>query len=120
MISPPPTPSPISLNSHINPHSNKRAYISPGLPPFKTSLVLDLCGEAISLDLDALDEDPGGLIRILEASECERDKWMIVAGAYRRKGEVDQAIAVVQKMIEGASRVPLSQCLWQTSPPHIT
>lgn len=67
-------------------------------------VILSLCDESISCDLDSLEEDPKGIISLLKMCSCERDKWMVVAADYRRRGNCAAAITVVTAMVEGAIR----------------
>lgn len=110
LLSPPPSPIPVNLgssaaNANANANANGRphssSFIPSGAPPMRASLVMSLCGQSISIDLDALDEDPQAVISLLKAAEADRDKWMLVGGAYRRKGNLNAAISVVHRMLEG-------------------
>ncbi|EIM79159.1 uncharacterized protein STEHIDRAFT_163921 [Stereum hirsutum FP-91666 SS1] len=106
LLSPPPSPIPVNLgssaaNSNGRPHSSSSSFIPSGAPPMRASLVMPLCGQSISIDLDSLDEDPQAVISLLKAAEADRDKWMLVGGAYRRKGNLNAAISVVNRMLEG-------------------
>ena len=62
---------------------------------------MSLCGEIITYDLDALEEDPRVIIHLLKATSSERGNWMTVGGQYRRKGNPSAALAVITAMIEG-------------------
>lgn len=62
---------------------------------------MKLCGEYISYDLDSLEDNPGVIINLLQASASERDKWMTVACHYRRNGNLGSAIEVVTSMLDG-------------------
>ncbi|OCH86357.1 hypothetical protein OBBRIDRAFT_244494 [Obba rivulosa] len=73
------------------------------VPRSSPSIVLNYNGEHVSCALENLDENPGGIIAVLKATaghSLERDKWMIVAGYYRGKGNVKAAVAVVSTMVE--------------------
>jgi hypothetical protein len=76
---------------------------APSLSSIDTTarLVLSICDEQIVYDLDALDEDPKGIIKLLKLSSCERDKWMIVGCHYRRRGNSQAAMLVMMTMVEG-------------------
>ena len=67
----------------------------------ETCLIMKLCGEYISYDLDSLEDDPGVIINLLRASASERDKWMTVACHYRRNGNLGATIEVVTSMLDG-------------------
>lgn len=77
-------------------------------------LLLTLPGhsQTFSYDLATLDADDsyssGPLIRLLQVTKSERDKWMIVACHLRRKGREQQAIQVLQSMINGDVHVRFS------------
>lgn len=64
-------------------------------------LVMTLCGEQIHYNLESLEENPNSIIDLLKATLSERDKWIIVACHYRRKGNFESAITVMMSMIEG-------------------
>ncbi|KAI0915742.1 hypothetical protein AcV5_003580 [Taiwanofungus camphoratus] len=104
-------PLPPSYSSHCFPST----LIQPAAPavPFNASdakapaaspsIILTFQGERISCDLETLDANPDGIIGVLKAtaSQClERDKWMIVGGHYRSKGNVGAAAAVISAMVE--------------------
>jgi hypothetical protein len=89
-------PVPISLTTPVVLPSSAQSHIT-----MSTRLVISLCDESIAYDLDALEEDPKGIISLLSLASCERDKWMVVGGHYRRKGNLNAAISVVTAMIEG-------------------
>lgn len=79
---------------------------APSTPPptLSPSIILSYEGGSFTCDLDALSEDPEGVIGVLRqtaANALERDKWMIVAGHYRGKGNVLAALTVITVMIEG-------------------
>lgn len=67
----------------------------------ETRLIMKLCGEYISYDLDSVEDNPGVIINLLQASASERDKWMTVACHYRRNGNLGSAIEVVTSMLDG-------------------
>ncbi|CAL1707897.1 unnamed protein product [Somion occarium] len=72
-------------------------------PTLSPSIILSYEGGSFTCDLDALSEDPEGVIGVLRqtaANALERDKWMIVAGHYRGKGNILAALAVITVMIE--------------------
>ncbi|THH17715.1 hypothetical protein EW146_g3137 [Bondarzewia mesenterica] len=91
-------PSPLPISSCRSP--NPRSVIPPGLPPVQTSIVVPLCGESVSYDLESLEDDPKGIINLLTSAACNLDKWMVVGAFYRRKGNVSAAIEVVSQMID--------------------
>lgn len=98
-------PSNSSLSARIGPHdsdSDHRIEIISG-PSFtlETRLIMKLCGEYISYNLDSLEDDPKIIIDLLQASESERDKWMTVACHYHRHGNLGAAIEVVTSMLDG-------------------
>ncbi|KAI0071727.1 hypothetical protein K474DRAFT_1775997 [Panus rudis PR-1116 ss-1] len=66
------------------------------------SIVLSCDGGTFACDLDSLTESPRSVINVLSrtaASPMERDKWMIVAGHYRGKGNIEAALSVVEAMV---------------------
>ena len=60
-----------------------------------------ICEEPITASLEELEDDPKGIISMLELSTCERDKWFIVAAHYRRGGNAVAAIKVLTSMMKG-------------------
>ena len=60
-----------------------------------------MCDQLIVVNLEELEDDPKGIISLLELSTCERDKWMIVAAHYRRSGKTAAAINVLTSMMKG-------------------
>jgi hypothetical protein len=56
-----------------------------------------------------MEDDPKGIISLLELSTCERDKWIIAAAHYRRGGNPIAAIEVLTSMMKGdpLSHLPL-------------
>ena len=56
-----------------------------------------------------MEDDPNGIISMLELSTCERDKWIIAAAHYRRDGNPVAAIKVLTCMMRGDD--PLSSVL---------
>jgi hypothetical protein len=56
-----------------------------------------------------MEDDPKGIISLLELSACERDKWVIVAAHYRRSRNPIAAINVLSSMMKGDP--PLSPTL---------
>lgn len=77
----------------------------------ESRLVMKLCEEIISYDLESLEKDPKAIIELLKVTASERDKWIVVACHYRRKGDVEAAISVVTCMVEG--NLPLHH--WELS-----
>jgi hypothetical protein len=72
-------------------------------------LNLTICDQPITIDLDGMEDDPKGIISLLELSTCERDKWIIAAAHYRRGGNPIAAIEVLTSMMKGdpLSHLPL-------------
>lgn len=62
---------------------------------------MTLGGQHITFDLEALDVDPNSIIELLRSTSSDRDKWMIVAAFYRRKGNTHAALTVVATMVQG-------------------
>jgi len=62
---------------------------------------MTVCEEAVTVSLEELEDDPKGIISLLELSTCERDKWFIVAAHYRRGGNAVAAINVLTSMMKG-------------------
>jgi hypothetical protein len=73
-----------------------------------TRLVMTLCDEPISYDLETLEDDPTAIMDLLKATSSERDKWMVVGCHYRRKGNFKAAILVVRTMVQGNVFIPRS------------
>jgi len=89
-----PSPIPISL-------SDSSLTASFGSGPGRHILTLTVCDQPITADLDGFEDDPKGIISLLELSTCERDKWFIVAAHYRRGGKPVAAIKVLNSMMKG-------------------
>jgi hypothetical protein len=49
-----------------------------------------------------MEDDPNGIISLLELSTCERDKWIVAAAHYRRNGNPVAAIKVLTSMMKGS------------------
>jgi hypothetical protein len=62
---------------------------------------LTICDQPISVDLEGMEDDPNGIISLLELSTCERDKWIVAAAHYRRNGNPVAAIKVLTSMMKG-------------------
>lgn len=61
-------------------------------------------GQLACDQVEALKGDPHSTIEVLKrtaSTPLDRDKWMVAAGQYRRKGNAEAAIAVVSAMVEG-------------------
>jgi hypothetical protein len=89
----------ISLPSPITP-STPSVAIGP-LSSMEKRIVMSLCGEKITYDLGALEDDPGVIIQLLKATSSERGNWMTVAGQYRRNRNPTAALAVVTELVKG-------------------
>lgn len=72
-------------------------------------LNLTICDQLITVNLEGMEDDPKGIISLLELSTCERDKWVIVAAHYRRSRNPIAAINVLSSMMKGD--LPLSPTL---------
>jgi hypothetical protein len=83
------------------------------VPTLNNTLLLQLHGETISCNLTSLANDPSaeGMISLLEACECERDKWIEVATSYRRQKNPSAAIAVLEGMVRGMLPIFDSSCV---------
>jgi hypothetical protein len=107
---------PLSINSEIRPGTAVVSPVSISLsdsslaasfvsePTPRTSrhtLTVIMCDQPIAVNLEELEDDPKGIISLLELSTCERDKWMIVAAHYRRSGKTAAAINVLTSMMKG-------------------
>ncbi|KAH9945675.1 hypothetical protein B0H21DRAFT_744176 [Amylocystis lapponica] len=105
-----PIPVPTTPVHHHPPESNAALPQELAYPehPADTSsssacIILTYCGTRVTCNLDKLDESADGIIEVLKATAAqflERDKWMIVGGHYRSKGNVRAAAAVMSAMIE--------------------
>ena len=67
----------------------------------RQTLTLVICDQPITINLEGLEDDPKGIISLLELSTCERDKWIIAAAHYRRGGNPAAAIKVLTSMMKG-------------------
>ncbi|KAG6918704.1 hypothetical protein DXG01_012189 [Tephrocybe rancida] len=70
-----------------------------GVPSATQLLTFNFCGEDFSYDLDTLENDPKPIIELLKATESERGTWMMVGAHYRRSGNADAAICVIESLI---------------------
>ena len=98
-----PFTSPISARTvpnDSNPDDRIKIISGPSFT-LETRLIMKLCGEYISYDLDSLENNPAVIIKLLQASASERDKWMTVACHYRRNDNLGAAIEVVTSMLDG-------------------
>jgi len=107
-LSLPPTPLSISrpsipLPAIINHDASNQSLTIVSDSPFtlNTRLVMTLCDELISYDLESLEDDPKTIMDLLRATSSERDKWIVVGCHYRRKGNFKAAMLVVRTMVEG-------------------
>lgn len=64
-------------------------------------LTLTICDQPITVNLEGSEDDPEGVISLLELSTCERDKWIIAAAHYRRSGNPVSSIKVLTSMMKG-------------------
>lgn len=64
-------------------------------------LNLTVCDQPITVNLEGMEDDPKGIISLLELSTCERDKWIIAAAHYRRSGNAIAAVKVLTSMMKG-------------------
>ena len=106
---------PLSINSETRPgiaalspiqislsDSQPVSFVSEPTPrTSRQTLAMTICEEPIAVDLEELEDDPKGIISLLEFSTCERDKWFIVAAHYRRGGNAVAAIKVLTSMMKG-------------------
>ncbi|KIM92030.1 hypothetical protein PILCRDRAFT_171 [Piloderma croceum F 1598] len=97
-ISRPPIPLPAIVNQDAS--SQSLTIVSESSFTLKTRLVMTLCDELISYDLESLEDDPKAIIDLLRATSSERDKWIVVGCHYRRKGNFKAAMLVVRTMVE--------------------
>jgi hypothetical protein len=98
-MSRPSTPA-VAATNHA-PRDHRLTIVSGPSFTLDTGLVMTLCGELISYNLESLEDDPKAIINLLKITSSERDKWMVVACHYRRKGKFEAAILVVTSMVEG-------------------
>ena len=75
--------------------------------------------EAVELNLDELNDDATELCTLLENENAEKRVWMVIALAYIKQKNVDQAIDILQKGLSSLSRGnpkeklgPLSLLCW--------
>ena len=90
-----------ATNSEVPPATTTRIAPSP-------TIILTYEGNYFNCYLDELTEDPKSVIEVLtqtSAQATHRDKWMIVAGYYRGKGNIKAALAVVKAMVDGKLRM---------------
>ncbi|CCM03312.1 uncharacterized protein FIBRA_05440 [Fibroporia radiculosa] len=95
------TPDGSSDRTLCAPSTETRTFILP--QSISPSIILTFQGERVNCELNALEDDPEGIIAVLKATAArsgERDKWMIVAGHYRSRGNISAALAVVEAMID--------------------
>jgi hypothetical protein len=107
---------PLSINTETRPGTAALSPIlislsdSPLAAPFvsgpipqtsRHTLTVTICDQPITVDLEGSEDDPLGIISLLELSTCERDKWIIVAAHYRRSGNAVAAIKVLTSMMKG-------------------
>lgn len=83
-------------------------------------LTVTVCDQPITVDLEGLEDDPEGIISLLELSTCERGKWIIVAAHYRRDGNAVAAIKVLNSMMKGDLPLVLFQFVLQRVMPTRT
>ncbi|EPQ57355.1 hypothetical protein GLOTRDRAFT_137700 [Gloeophyllum trabeum ATCC 11539] len=99
LASPPPIP------VHLDPPS-----VSASLPSCSNAhIVLTICGERISLDLDSLGDDPQPVIALLQTAQCGREAWMVAGGHYRMRGRPRAALAVVAAMVDVLTAAGVSE-----------
>ena len=60
--------------------------------------------EAVELNLDELNDDATELCTLLENENAEKRTWMVIALAYAKQKNVDQAIDMLQKGLSSLSR----------------
>lgn len=60
--------------------------------------------EAVELNLDELNDDATELCTLLENENAEKRTWMVIALAYAKQNNVDQAIDILQKGLSSLSR----------------
>ncbi|KAF9470008.1 hypothetical protein BDZ94DRAFT_1231550 [Collybia nuda] len=63
-------------------------------------LSLHFCGEDIVYDLRSLERDPRFLIELLKMTSSGHGSWIIVAIYYRRAGNSEAAVSIMESMIE--------------------
>lgn len=92
--------SPISISLSDSPLA---ASFGSGSTPrtSRQTLTLTVCDQPITTNLEGLEDDPKGIISLLEHSTCERDKWIIAAAHYRRGGNPVAAIKILTSMMKG-------------------
>ena len=92
--------SPISIS--LSDSSLATSFVSEHTPRTgRHTLTLTVCDQPITVNLEASEDDPKGIISLLELSTCERDKWIVVAAHYRRGGNPVAAINVLTSMMKG-------------------
>jgi len=82
------SPLPIPLPTITNLEASNQSLTVVSASPFtlNTRLVMTLCDELISYDLESLEDDPKAIIDLLKVTASERDKWILVGCHYRRNG----------------------------------
>jgi hypothetical protein len=97
------SPLPIPLPTITNLEASNQSLTVVSASPFtlNTRLVMTLCDELISYDLESLEDDPKAIIDLLKVTASERDKWILVGCHYRRNGNFKAAMLVVRTMVEG-------------------
>lgn len=85
--------------THVDPSSQYAPHIDVG-----PSITLVHDGNRFDCSLESLTQDVKNAVSVLtqtSAQSTERDKWMIVAGYYRRKGNIQAALTIVTTMVDG-------------------
>ena len=106
--------SPISIS--LSDSSPVASFVSEPTPRASRQILnLTVCDQPITVNLEGSEDDPKGIISLLELSICERDKWIIVAAHYRRSGNPVAAIKVLESMMKGDPPPILYfilRCIW--------
>lgn len=92
--------SPVSIS--LSDSSLTASLVSEPTPRTSRSVLsVTICDQPVTINLEGSEDDPKGVISLLELSTCERDKWILVAAHYRRSGNAVAAIGVLTSMIKG-------------------
>ncbi|KAG5651183.1 hypothetical protein H0H81_009562 [Sphagnurus paluster] len=92
-----PSPSAIPGPSKLSCGSNSATPVKSALPP--KVLPISYCGEEFTYDLNTLDSNIQPITEVLKITSSEPGSWMLVGAHYRRSGNAQAAISVVESMI---------------------
>lgn len=73
-----------------------------GTPPpiLGRSLEVEMNQEVIAIDLDALEQDTGDVIAVLQDGNCKVSFWTQLASEYWKKGWIEAAQRIINAAVE--------------------